>query len=469
MYLDRTKSKVGQQYLYNHLRVLDGKSGLSDKDEDFIHRIEEDEKFRLFIESNLSKLNETEAFYIVKLFQDKIAEAPKWYKILPFLSVFSLLSLFSLLFSTGLVYVVPVLIIVNMGIHYKNKNNLEHYISSLSELKKLLSVAEAIKNHGPVEDEEDLKSSISVLKKAKRHFYLFQIENKLQSDVSNLFWGTLEIIKILLILEPILFFKALNQIKHHQKQIAYLFNFIGRLDMLYSIASLRKGLPTYCKPLFHNEKMMNVKSVYHPLIENCVKNDIKSSGKSILLTGSNMSGKTTFIRTMGVNFITSMALNTSFAERFSVPKVRLMSAIRISDDLMDEKSYYFEEVLSIKKMVLASDNGAPYLFLLDEIFKGTNTIERIAAGKAVLSYLTQDKNFVFVSTHDIELAELLNEEYDLYHFSEIISEDKVDFDYKLKAGKLTSRNAIKILELNNYPKKLLRESEKLALYMDKKY
>ncbi len=160
-----------------------------------------------------------------------------------------------------------------------------------------------------------------------------------------------------------------------------------------------------------------------------------------------MSGKTSFIRTIGINILTGLTLNTCFADHFSMPKMRLFSAIRISDDLMNDRSYYFEEVLTIKEMILKSGNGVPNLFLLDEIFKGTNTIERISAGEAVLSYLSKSDNIVFVSTHDIELADLLKEEYELYHFSEKVDNKTVDFDYKLKDGKLKNRNAIRILHI----------------------
>jgi len=106
------------------------------------------------------------------------------------------------------------------------------------------------------------------------------------------------------------------------------------------------------------------------------------------------------------------------------------------------------------------------LFLLDEIFKGTNTVERISAGKAVLSSLNNDRNIVFVSTHDIELADLLKDEYDLYHFSEIVSNKTVDFDYKLKNGKLKNRNAIRILQINDYPEGIINEAIELSKKLD---
>jgi DNA mismatch repair ATPase MutS len=145
----------------------------------------------------------------------------------------------------------------------------------------------------------------------------------------------------------------------------------------------------------------------------------------------------------------------------------VFSAIRISDDLMNDKSYYFEEVLTIKEMIENGIQGKPNLFLLDEIFKGTNTIERISAGKAVLSSLSGNGNIVLVSTHDIELADLLREKYELYHFSEIVNEKNVDFDYKLKDGKLKNRNAIRILQINNYPESIIKEAIELSKKLDK--
>ena len=107
------------------------------------------------------------------------------------------------------------------------------------------------------------------------------------------------------------------------------------------------------------------------------------------------------------------------------------------------------------------------LFLLDEIFKGTNTIERISAGKAVLSYLNSGSNIVFVSTHDIELADMLIDTYELYHFSEQVDNKTVDFDFKLKNGKLQNRNAIRILEINDYPKEIITEAIELSEELDK--
>jgi DNA mismatch repair ATPase MutS len=134
---------------------------------------------------------------------------------------------------------------------------------------------------------------------------------------------------------------------------------------------------------------------------------------------------------------------------------------------MNDKSYYFEGVLTIKNMIEKSQTNDSNLFLLDEIFKGTNTIERISAGKAVLSALTKNGDKVFVSTHDIELTDMLFEDYDLYHFSEQVDNKTVGFDYKLKPGKLKNRNAIRILKINDYPDSIITEALEISNRLDK--
>jgi DNA mismatch repair ATPase MutS len=134
---------------------------------------------------------------------------------------------------------------------------------------------------------------------------------------------------------------------------------------------------------------------------------------------------------------------------------------------MSDKSYYFEEVLIIKNMLEESRLGTQNLFLLDELFKGTNTVERIAAGKSVLTYLNDKENIVFISTHDLELAEYLQETYSLYHFTEVVENETILFDYSLKAGNLKTTNAIRILELNDYPIEVTEEAKQLSAQIHK--
>lgn len=155
-------------------------------------------------------------------------------------------------------------------------------------------------------------------------------------------------------------------------------------------------------------------------------------------------------------------LEYTFANSSTTSVVKLSSSIRIDDSLTDGKSYYFEEVNVMSSLIGETAPGHQNIFILDEVFKGTNTIERIAAGKAILSYLNKGNNMVFVSTHDIELSELLAKEYDLYHFTETITDNQLHFNYKLTPGPLKTRNAIKILEISGYPTEIVQEAQSIS-------
>ena len=469
MFADRTTSKVGQQYLYNAMRTIPADDDKLITQEKLIDKISSNSDLRLSLQLQLDKLVKDDTYYITSLFQDEHVKEPKWFFIIPLLSFTSLLSLLLLSFNPQLLFVLFGVFIINVGIHFGNKRNLYQYCGSIPQLLRLNGVAkEFLKNDLFNEINKDVPDSIAVIDKVRNRMSFFKLEARLESDTEIAFWGMLEFLKIIFLLEPLLLFGVLKQLDTKRSEIEKVFSFVGYIDSLISIASLRKGLDQFCLPEINNKsKVLEASAVYHPLIHNCVTNSIQVKDKSILLTGSNMSGKTSFIRTIGISAITGLTINTCFAERLSMPRIKVFSAIRISDDLMNDKSYYFEEVLTIKEMISQSGSGKPNLFLLDEIFKGTNTVERISAGKAVLSFLAKADNIVFVSTHDIELTDLLYDEYVLYHFSEKVDHKTVDFDYRLKEGKLKNRNAIRILQINDYPDEIIKEAIEISKELDK--
>jgi hypothetical protein len=467
MFLDRTASRVGQQYLYQRLRAIPKSNDTVN--EFLIELLSNSPELRISIQLKLERLKNDEAYYITTLFQDEHLKKPKWFFALKLLSFTSILSIILMPFTFQMIYVLAGVLIVNMAIHLWNKRNIFQYVSSIPQLLRLTKVAGELYAVEPLKDLNiNLPVSLDVLKNIRNRMSFFKLESKIESDFTALIGAIFELFKMIFLIEPLLLFGVLEKLDSKRKEMEDIFRFVGEVDFLVSIASLRKGLSNYCRPtIIDEEKKLATQDVYHPLIFDCIKNNISINKKSILLTGSNMSGKTSFIRTIGLNVITGLTINTCFAKSFSMPKMRVYSAIRISDDLINDKSYYFEEVLTIKEMIDKSSEEKPNLFLLDEIFKGTNTIERISAGKAVLSSLTKNGNLVFVSTHDIELADLLNDEYDLYHFSEKVDHNTVDFDYTLKNGKLKTRNAIKILQINNYPNIVVNEAIEISKELDK--
>ncbi|MRT92460.1 DNA mismatch repair protein MutS [Ancylomarina sp. 16SWW S1-10-2] len=468
MFLDRTQSKVGQQYLYNKLRCIPSDQDQLKRNESLIETFRENTDLRLKTQKQLDRLSANGCGYISSLFQEEYIKPPKWFFLIPLLSYTSLFSLLLIPFNRNLFFVFLGVVIINLGIHYWNKKNLYYNLLSipalleLSNTAKILFEEDCFKNINP-----KLKLSTDVIDKLRFKMKFFKIGSDTASEFEAAMWMIIELVNIMFLLEPIFLFSILKQFDTKRAELESVFTFVGEIDSLISVASLREGTASYCIPnITESNSIMLVEELYHPLITNAVPNSIRVKDKSILLTGSNMSGKTTFIRTIGVNVLTGLTLNTCFGKSFSLPRMRIFSAIRISDDLMNDRSYYFEEVLTIKEMIEESQSENTNLFLLDEIFKGTNTIERISAGKAVLSSIAKGNNIVFVSTHDIELADLLQDEYELYHFSEIVGHKTVDFDYKLKSGKLKNRNAIKILQINGYPESVIQEANSLALEMD---
>lgn len=467
-FLDRTNSAVGQQFLYNRLRNLPKDSTHLKSEEKLIEQILKSPDLRTFIQKQLYKLNEEEAHYIQSIFQEKPIKPPKWLSITPFLAFASLLSILGILINPAFLILFILLFITNLVLHYMNKKNVFIYLTLLPELIKMSRIARALyKNNFLKEINPGLDKALKSVRSIGFSLTFFDMGSRVESDYTAILYWFYSQIKIIFLLEPLMLFNLLKKLWKKKDDIEEIYSFVGEIDVLISIASLRKGLEKYCFPqILEQGTSLSAKGAYHPLIENCIPNSIKVDKRSVLITGSNMSGKTTFIRTIAINAITAMTLNTCFADQVTMPRMKIYSAIRISDDLINDKSYYFEEVLTIKDMIAESQKGTPCIFFLDEIFKGTNTVERVSAGKSVLSWLNKGGNIVFVSTHDMELTELLHEEYRLYHFSEQVDDKNVDFDYKLKPGKNHNRNAIRILEINGYPESVVQEAVDISRIFD---
>lgn len=467
MFIDRTLSKIGQQFLYNSFRVIPQNSERQERFEELISVFRKNPELKKTAIEQLSRLDSYEAYYISSLFLEDHSLKPKWFFIIPILSITGIISLSLSLFYPQFLILLVAILAINYFIHYWNKEKFVHYSGTILQLIILNQVVKEFVKSGIVaKSNEEVNNSIRSIDNIGFRMSLFKLEAKIQSDIGQAVDTLTDIVKALFLIEPIVFFSVLQKLNSKKDEIHLLFKKIGEIDTAISIDSLRNELPYYSVPILTGKKKyLSAREIYHPLLQDSVANSIAIDDKSVLLTGSNMSGKTTFIRTIGINCIVSQTLNTCFAREFSMPRIRVHSAIRISDDIMNDKSYYFEEVLTVKSMLEESRSGVQNLFLLDEMFKGTNSVERISAGKSILTYLNSENNIVFISTHDLELAEYLNEGYNLFHFTEIIKDKSIQFDFKIKAGQLKTTNAIRILELNNYPPEIIAEAIKLSVHI----
>ena len=462
-FIDRTNSKPGQQYLYNKLiKPTDNIAELETFNRQvnfFTEQVTDREDAQVL----LSQLNHSDAYYITTLLKDKLLVKPKWANLLVFntAGVIAMLVL-SVKFPVLLIWLIPVFGI-NIFFHYWNKSNINKFIKSFPQLIKLIQVARSfIKKDLPF-DNTGIQQNIDNLTGFKRKYKLLSFADSGGNEISQFRLLILELIKAFFLVEIHSFFSTLKELENKKADINSLLNYTGNIDVALSTASLRAGLTSFATPVITaHKKELTARDLYHPLIENCVVNSITIKQKSLLITGSNMSGKSTFIRAVAINAVLAQTIYTCLATEFAAPILKVFSSIRIADNVQDGKSYYFEEVNTIGSLIEASEKPFQNLFIIDEVFKGTNTIERVAAAKAILTYLNKNENIILVSSHDIELVALLHPEFELYHFVENIENDNLVFDHRLKPGPLKSRNAIKILSISNYPAEIIEEANRIA-------
>jgi DNA mismatch repair ATPase MutS len=162
-----------------------------------------------------------------------------------------------------------------------------------------------------------------------------------------------------------------------------------------------------------------------------------------------MAGKTTFIKMLGVNALLGQTLGFCLAAEATIPRSRVMASIHADHSVASGKSHYFSEVETIRSFLARQAQGGCTIFVIDELFSGTNTVERVAIARAVLESLGRH-SLVLATTHDIELQAFLEEHYELFHFQE---DPEVDgfFDYRLRPGPATERNAIRLLGEIGFP------------------
>ena len=476
-YIDRTNSKPGKQYLYKRLFTPDTnfESLLKfDKKIDTLNMPRPDQEL---IELELARLNSPDAYYLAELFLKEHE-----FLLVPLMSIyirFSGVAIIGLIISLFIVptlvsfMVLVALLIGNIALHFGTRNKISSYTRSLPQLIILHSVAKRLSKKITQENDEQLRVSLSRLSGLNRTLKLTNFESKIAGNPDNLSYAFYKLIKMFFLLEPLMFISSVKRINKYRGDIEVLYKYVGEIDMLIAIQSVRVGLPHYSKPVFYTENMkMDLEDMYHPLIYNCVPNSIHTrTDEGVLITGSNMSGKTTFIRSIAINTLLAQTIYTTCTSAYKAPLLKIQTSIRTTDDLGEHKSYFQAEALSILDIINQSggDEQVKSLIIIDEIFRGTNTIERIAAAKSVLTYLTDNKNFVFVSTHDLELAELLDNDYAVYSFEESVNDTRLVFDYKMKTGVLKNKNGIAILETIGYPETVVEDAYIVSEELKRKY
>lgn len=384
-------------------------------------------------------------------------------------------------------------LIVNIVTYFKEKGELTPYLVSFAyilrmmrgaeEIERILakicwngslragkSVPEADAAEETAMSERVFRKYRDILKKDVHELGSFKRFSGMAMSMANPAGGSgpfdilMDYLKMALHLDLIKFNQMLKIAREKDGVIREFAGAVGTLDACICIAYYRQSMGDWCRPEItdaDSNVTLRAEQIYHPLLEKPVKNSILAE-KGVLITGSNASGKSTFLKTAAIGAILAQTIYTVPAESWSAPFYHIMTSMALRDDLFSGESYFMVEIRALKRILDACEEGEPVLCFVDEVLRGTNTVERIAASSRILQSLTGKSVLCFAATHDIELTHLLEDTYENYHFEETIENGDIRFNYQLISGRAQSRNAIRLLEVMGYDKRVIKEAEGLA-------
>ena len=460
--INQTFSSPGEDILYNILRRPVFNEEILEEREKLIHFFDTHEKERTDLQLILASIGKTRLGSLADTVL-ALNDAPVInIKIHILMLVARLVSIFVLL---------PMcLMIANIAIYYASAGQqvIEAYMDCFNHLLKMLEAADQMQIVKYPEAQKQMEA-IAEGKKEFRRFRkkAFLITGK-NADSGDPFQLLMSYVRMVFHVDILAYNSLLKEIKDKADTIMLLIDNIGELDALVSIASFRRTLSLWSIPVFMpwSEEsdiaiQLKIEDLYHPLIRNPVANSITATGGT-LVTGSNASGKSTFLKNVAINSILAQTIHTCTATSCQTPFLKVMTSMALRDDISSGESYFIVEIRSLKRILDESRKKEPLLCVIDEVLRGTNTIERIAASSQILNSLRGNWILPFAATHDIELSYILDEIYTNYHFEEEVREQEVVFNYLLKPGRATTRNAIRLLDMLGYDQELVKNAGNAA-------
>lgn len=427
---------IGEMRLYATLRGMFKVNQTS-----LINMFKDNKVFRLNVSYILSKIGKN----VYPLFPDQMLPTKRnillmFCPLLPFIGF-----AFIFLIPSKGILICLTFMILNAILSFKLKKSYDQDLKSIFYTANVIKQSQALSK---IESTPAISVDFTHFKASRRFSGLLaRVESQ---DMAS---SIIMFIKLVFMIDYVLFHLIQRSYFKYQEEVMACYDYISILDNHYSIAMYQHTLTHYCNPkINHNMNGLQMKSIIHPLLdeENAIANTIDISNH-ILLTGSNASGKSTFMKAVALNLILAQSIQTATAHSFIYQPGYVMTSMANADDVLSGDSYFMSELKSIRRLFNTHQCNKIYCFI-DEIFKGTNTTERIAASESVLSYLDNQKAYqVLAATHDVELSTLLENTYNNYHFNESIQESSIFFDYKIKPGKANTRNAIELLRITQFP------------------
>ncbi len=459
--LNYTQSTVGAEYLFNQLRDINPSLERVQNNEELYTLLADNQSVRediLLILSGLGKQNYTDSSSFFYETQSSKIRHASLYVLLAILPIASIILMFFSLKHGIVVFLGS--FIVNIIMYYLNKSKLEFEMFSVSYVAAVIQAGKRLAsvNHPDFASyATDFKEQVQPIKKVLTFNTVVGVGRQSGGDMDVIF----EYIRILFLLDFISYNKIIKTVSNHKEQYRAVWERIGELDAAIAVVFYRKSLDTYCTPTFVDKEELLFEKLAHPLINDPVTNT-STLGKCTLITGSNASGKSTYIKAIAINAILAQTIHTVLAEKWTMKPSYIVTSMAIQDNVLEGDSYFIAEIKSLKRITMLIEEGKPCISFIDEILKGTNTIERIAASASMMEWLSMKKGINVIASHDIELTEMARHSYTNYHFRESIEDGEIRFDYTVHPGPSTTRNAIKLLGILGYPASITTKADGLA-------
>lgn len=461
--INNTGSSIGEEYLYHRLHCCEIDDNDYDRFKYLIDYFSKNDENRLKLQVCLYDIGKIKRFSVTDILDyanNLEHENNLKHYIIDFLILISIVLIF--VFPAVGVLSFIVLLCVSVISYFKKKNEIAPYFMTFMYIIRLVNGAKSIinlKDEALREECDELTKLVKEFKRFSKNSYFLSQGVKLTENILELIFDYL---RMIFHVDIIKFNSMLDFLKANDNRIDDLRTLIGRFDAAISVSSLKQALEYSCDPEFVEEKCFEATDIYHPLLKNPISNSICTNG-GVLITGSNASGKSTFIKSVAISAVFAQSLGFAFAKSYKASKFRIMSSMALADNIKSNESYFIVEIKSLKRILdIDGTPGYPILCFIDEVLRGTNTIERIAASSEILKRLNAGNVICFAATHDIELTSILSEYYNNYHFDEEIVNHDVVFSYKIKDGVSTTRNAIKLLDVIGFDDSVIEAAEKRA-------
>lgn len=457
--INLTYSSIGSEMLYQTLREYDFNGHKAERLEALITYLENNPQERERLQYRFAKLGKKDHNFVQKYLLDSQNQKLKNFWLYLFLSLLPLVAIVVLLLNARIG--LPLLlasIVMNVVLYQTRKATLERELSCMSYLVQTISAAQQIsKIKTPFQ--ADLKQAFKTFAGIPRFGFCFRVQSGSEAEMF------LEYLNMMFLLPFLAYNFVLNKLKQNEDTAQRLLELLGELEVACAVLNYRTCMPETGRPTFHTERTVTGTDLYHPLLEAPVVNDVNWRTNT-LVTGSNASGKSTYVKSIAINCILAYTLNTTLGE-LSLPYAYVYTSMAVEDDLFEGDSYFVAEIKSIKRILDKAQTGETILCFIDEILKGTNTVERISASAAVIEWLSKLPVLAFVATHDIELPEILQNHTENVHFAETVTQEQgVTFTYRLQQGVAKTRNAIQLLRVLDYPEEVIKMAETEAYNFD---